>query len=151
MWKGNLEVEGKIQVMNVIASEKVRAKTSGAKSFCLLSRPGRPLSRGLFGAKAKHLTYWRKTCQAVDPDAEPWGPKHGPLFWCSPFPKAGGFPELLNGSSGCPRGQKKDLFQQMDFAVTISKAIIYLDFLIFLLYLSPNKGEVETFSGEVGS
>lgn len=39
MWKGNSEVKAKIQVMNVIASEKVRAMISGAKSFfaCFLS------------------------------------------------------------------------------------------------------------------
>lgn len=153
MWKGNSEVEAKIQVMNVIASEKVRAMTSGAKSLCLLSQPGWPLSGGLFGAKAKHLTYWKKTRQAVDPTAEPWAPQHGPLFWCGPFPKLVAFLSFwiqFTCSSGCPRSQEKELFQQMDFAVTISKAIIYLDFLILLLYLSPNEGEVETFSRKVG-
>lgn len=139
LWKGNSEVEAKMQVMNVIASKKVRAMTSGAKRLGLLSCLDDLSAEGCLGPKLstwltreRHAKLWT---QLQSPRGQSM---RGPLFYCSPFPQESwwlswaseySLSALLDAKS-----QEKGLFQQMGFPVTISKATIYLDFQIFLLY-----------------
>lgn len=75
----------------------------------------------------------------MDSAAEPWGPKLGLCSDAAVSPKLVGFLQLPNSIHllfWVPKRSGKGDTSHTDFSVVISKAVIYLDFLIFLFYFS---------------
>lgn len=104
---GNSEAEPKIQGMNFITSKKVTSNDIWSKEPGLLSQPRRSLRTEFFGAKARQWTFriTHDNCQAMDSDAEPWGPKLGLCSHAALYLKLVAFlsfPIQFISSFGCP-------------------------------------------------
>lgn len=104
---GNSEAEPKIQGMNFITSKKVTSNDIWSKEPGLLSQRRRSLRTEFFGAKARQWTFriTHDNCQAMDSDAEPWGPKLGLCSHAALYLKLVAFlsfPIQFISSFGCP-------------------------------------------------
>lgn len=138
---GNSEAEPKIQGMNFITSKKVTSNDIWSKEPGLLSQPRRSLRTEFFGAKARQWTFriTHDNCQAMDSDAEPWGPKLGLCSHAALYLKLVAFlsfPIQFISSFGCPR--KRRYFTYRFFCYYFQSSYIH-GFSNFPVVVLPSK------------